>query len=707
MEYNSFYGGRRGASFIIVKSYKTEQEMIEKFALGGQYKEVNYEEYVIIDTENKNDITNGKVYRRGYNYTGDFGGAEYIGQIVGPAGLGPHAEVIEKSEVAKKYQDAEATGDQLDYRYGTGTLDTTTNDLVPGAKGEPNNRTFDDETDKIHWEYFSLRDAQQLESTCYIGYQVPYTVFDFLTEMVTPYNDNGDFSDMTNIIRQPLSEEHPFYEQWKILVPQGVKGDMLNNFRLYTPSVDETMLDAGNVSHTLQAGKTVLIYDYVWYDKKQNGEKKTLYLGEYEVIDDILIDNDGTVTVKYKSNRNNTVFEKRIQWIDSVELKEDGKFTVNYNNGAEPYITNLKWVRNVLLAHDGKVTLVYNNGETEDLLERLQWIDNIQMNENGKVTVTWNNSDTKDFEQLIKWVNEVNLEPTGELTVTFNDGKGPQHLDTLRWVTSTVYDEGTGTITINYNTNENEIFDWKFIKQVNLTEEGNFTVIGNDGYVYLDTEILYPKNVTLEQDGQLTVYKNNGEILYETQLIWIDGMSIENDRFVIHYNNGVLESLDDLVLNQIQETAIPVVGEYAYHLLVYYTAIEKRGEITHNGITGWKSLGQVKDYNGIMIGHNINSISAPELDDPNNALEYLSAIYPQGIVDGYSAGKVVTIGPDDDDKRLYAYDYEKGEWFYLGNPSGVKDVRSVIVGKLDDVEIAAAAQKMPTGSLWFVLEGDE
>ena len=98
MEYNSFYGGRRGASFIIVKSFKTVAEMIAEFSKGNQYTTVNYDEFVIIDTENKNNTDNGKIYRRGYNYTGDLGGAEYVGQIVGPAGLGPHAEMIEKSE---------------------------------------------------------------------------------------------------------------------------------------------------------------------------------------------------------------------------------------------------------------------------------------------------------------------------------------------------------------------------------------------------------------------------------------------------------------------------------------------------------------------------------------------------------------------------------------------------------------------------------
>ena len=61
MEYNSFYGGRRGASFIIVKRYSTIAEMIAAFSQGGDYKTVNYDEYVLIDTENKNDKDNGKI----------------------------------------------------------------------------------------------------------------------------------------------------------------------------------------------------------------------------------------------------------------------------------------------------------------------------------------------------------------------------------------------------------------------------------------------------------------------------------------------------------------------------------------------------------------------------------------------------------------------------------------------------------------------
>lgn len=853
MEYSSFYGGRRGASFIIAKSFKTEEEMIKAFKQGGQYKTVNYDEYVIIDTENKNDITNGKVYRRGYDYTNDMGGAEYVGQIVGPAGLGPHAEIIEKSEVNKKYVESEATGDKLDYRYGKGTLDIQTNDLVPGAKGEINNRTFDEDTDKIHWEYFSLRDDQQLESTCYIGYQVPYTVFDFFTKAVNPYDINGNYADMTAIDRQPLSEEHPFYEQWEISIPKGVKGDLIKNFRLYTPTTDEVLADVEGVEHNLSAGRTVLIYDYWWYDNKQQGEMKTLYLGEYEVIDDITIDADGTVTVIYKSNREDTVFNKRIQWINSVTLTQEGLFTVNYNNGAAPYTTNLIWVRDLALAADGTVTLTYNNKTTVDLDNKLTWIEDVALADTGELTVTYNNEkgteqlnvlqwivgsaynaqageltftyntgktetyeykyigevtldaqgnfivkantgevlldtdiifpttvELKDGYQLIitanngdillnehlkwvedlevaadglitltfndgttenldnkikwivstntdehgvititwndgtttqatgtaKWIDDIALADNGKFTITYNDGKEPVELNTIKWITGTTYSNEDKTLTFNYNTGATEIYEYKYISNVNLTDKGVFTVLDNSGTEILNKVIEYPTAVELVDGYILKITANTGNILLEQNLQWVKDITIEDDRFKLTYNNGTTKILDDVLLNQIEKMSIPTSGDYTYHMLVYYSAKELQGTITWDGITGWIDLGSIKDYNGVLIGMNIDTTNNLELEADINAITYLNETYPNGIVEGYTAGKVVTMGRPESDKRFYAYDYQNNEWFYLGNTNGVADIRSVIAGPEDNTT-EALALNLPTGSLWFVVEGDE
>ena len=85
MAFESFYGGRPGASLAIVHSYSSVREMVEQFRKGGMSTDqVNYGQYAAID--NKTDPDHGNIYRRGLNYSNAEGGAEYIGNMAGPQG---------------------------------------------------------------------------------------------------------------------------------------------------------------------------------------------------------------------------------------------------------------------------------------------------------------------------------------------------------------------------------------------------------------------------------------------------------------------------------------------------------------------------------------------------------------------------------------------------------------------------------------------
>ena len=75
----SFYGGRPGNSFIIITTYRSIKQMTDAFKQGSAYTVVHYDEHVMINTDNKNDPDNGKIFRRGYDFNNDMGGAEYIG----------------------------------------------------------------------------------------------------------------------------------------------------------------------------------------------------------------------------------------------------------------------------------------------------------------------------------------------------------------------------------------------------------------------------------------------------------------------------------------------------------------------------------------------------------------------------------------------------------------------------------------------------
>ena len=77
----SFYGGRPGNSFNIVTNFSTVAEMVAAFKQGPNYTTVHYDQHVIINTSDGTDVDNGKIYRRGYNYTNSMGGAEYVGKI--------------------------------------------------------------------------------------------------------------------------------------------------------------------------------------------------------------------------------------------------------------------------------------------------------------------------------------------------------------------------------------------------------------------------------------------------------------------------------------------------------------------------------------------------------------------------------------------------------------------------------------------------
>ena len=307
---------------------------------------------------------------------------------------------------------------------------------------------------------------------------------------------------------------------------------------------------------------------------------------------------------------------------------------------------------------------------------------------------------------MSKWIESVNVDDNGDMFIEFNDGKGPQKLNNIKWLVKSQFDKAAGKMTFTYNNGDSEEYEYRYIDKVDLNKWGQLTVLDNTGKELCNKTIEYPTKVQLVDNKILKITANTGNVLLEEELKWVEDISVENDKFKVTYNTTETKVLDDVLLNQVDKTAIPVTGQYKYHLLVLYTAEELKGEIFYDGITGWVDLGVVKDYNGILVGTNIDSALTPELDDPENALDYLNSTYPNGVESGYSTGKVITIGHNDTSKRFYSYDYDNNKWIYLGDISGMADVHSVLTGP-EDSTTAAAAERMPTGSLWFVVEGDE
>lgn len=387
---NSFYGGRRGASFVIVKNYLDVLSMVTDFSRGNEFTEVKFDEYVIINNPNKNHPDNGKIFRRGYDYNSDrtlsaitllvddengnyyqevtqekyknlkatdkfvtvekyisdydtsftgiqAHGAEYIGCIVGPAGKAPLLNM-------ESYEATDArSANGFEYRKTSGTYspDSTNPGIIPGKDEEGNFH------DNIEWVCFSIRNDQYGDDTqAYIGFKFPYLVTQMQTSQVEPYDTNGDIADMSNISRvlgvNETINTHPYYNKWHLNIPKGVKGDTFKNLKVTTysawlsslsSSADRVMYDTTQGQSAVyqppqdEINKAIIIYEDWNYDNKQAGEVKYYYLGDYNQIQDVAFEN-GVLTFSF-THEDDESFE--LDYIKQIELSENGTLTLTHS----------------------------------------------------------------------------------------------------------------------------------------------------------------------------------------------------------------------------------------------------------------------------------------------------------------------------------------------------------------------------------------
>lgn len=383
MAENSFYGGRPGYSCVIVRSFSSIDEMVNKFKLGGGYSEVHYNEYVIINTNNKNDKHNGSLYRRGYDYTNDMGGAIYIGTIVGPGGKAPQLELTTIEDIERR-----KNTEGFDDRYNSGEYKPTEN-LIPGKNGEIYN-------DSIKWASYSIRDINNEDTIAYLGFKIPYLVEEFIGESGDPYKTTG-------LVSRQDQNEHPFYQKWKITVPKGIKGDSLQNFRVMV--ANDSIQNYATKQDDIKNQREVLVYDCYTYDNNSQGEHITLYVGPCNMIKDIQISEDGTVTISYTYNADKK-FEKILKTIKTINMGTDGIITVTYNTGAQDTFTQkVKWLTNVDIetakgtdgegSGDQKIHISYNDGSSKAIGNGLNYIIETAINDKFHLLVYYSDPEKR------------------------------------------------------------------------------------------------------------------------------------------------------------------------------------------------------------------------------------------------------------------------------------------------------------------------
>lgn len=726
MAYNSFYGGPQGYSFIIVKSYLSIADMARDFKKGPDYSAVHFNEHVLINTENKNDPDNGKIFRRGYDYTNDLGGAVYIGTIVGPAGKSPMVEMTTIEEVKNLQKEEGYT-----YRYTEGSYNPTVN-LIPGKVSDTE---FNDE---IQWACCSVRNKNNEDTTAYIGFIFPYLVTEYTAQSVSPYfhrSDNTEGFVNQNLITRTDDRSHPYFEKFHIDIPKGLKGDTFKNFRVAPAS--SIIEDYNGKQDDIAHNREVLIYDYYHYDKEEGGEPVTIYLGDYNMIDSINFDEEGTVVIDY-SHDDDLVYTKLFKWVKEVTLDgKTGHFTVKYNHSTDKndnptiYETDLSWVDSISLAHDGTVTLHWTTGETEDLSETLRWIDEIVMKADGTVIVNYNDSTNDTFDNKIQWIDKISLLEDGTFTVKYNNGT-PDYVAYLKWVKDINIDND-GTVHIIYNREDPLVYNKmiKYLDHIYFDETQNkFHAVYNTGDdEVVDNIIKFIKDVYIndsnedpeDNDYKLHIVYNTDEDKAVGQPIkFLDDVYIDDDentnpnadfKFHLTYNTGEIKAVGNPT-NYLLES---VIDPKDYHYLIYYSNANIRKELesagrtrTYNGKDGWLDLGSLRDDDGVLIGFNILPDSIPGIESITFAINYLNSVYPEGLTDPKVYGKIVTVGEPHENKNFYAFDYTYDEndqykgWYYLGT---FADERIwTLVGKENDIELNKDKNKVAIGGVWFIVE---
>lgn len=209
---------------------KRAQGMVQCFAQGAKTTSiVNYGEYVIIDAllnmNEKSNLDNGKIYRRGMDIQNELAGAEYIGQVAGTCGDMPNFDILD--------YDVVAAGAHKESEYKLGNKG-----LVPGATTTGGVTKY---IDGIKYAYANITDKDGQTTGYKIGFQIPYSVIDIIGTAISPYdpkkssyNQSKKQLEYSNLSDRIDDLKHPFYQKWNVSIPKGVKGDSFSQMEVIT-----------------------------------------------------------------------------------------------------------------------------------------------------------------------------------------------------------------------------------------------------------------------------------------------------------------------------------------------------------------------------------------------------------------------------------------------------------------------------------------
>ena len=740
--------------------------MVQCFAQGAKSTNlVNYGEYVLIDTmlnmKSTNNPDNGKVFRRGMDVQSDLAGAEYIGQIVGPQGDTAEIDITTYEEVLGENPHTEKA-----YNIFNGGL-------IAGSKKEQGVRTYEDE---IKYAYATIRDVHGNIEGCLIGFRFPTLVQDFEANSISPYENrvigtSGLESRYTDLITEDTSQyinnqwQHPFYQKWKVSIPQGYHGIDSENIEIvhsYTQPPEYHKKGKVRVYNTFDCNDN----DF-YKDITEKGKKYRILGTEYKYIDDSSLEkiygkyyiekgseynaNPNIISVKIFIDDSYKYVKKEDCYMDIIRYKENDYDNIKNGEVRYFYIGDYNTVERVAIADDGTLTVFYSaNPQPKELEEVLRWIDTknskgITIDDDGTVHIYYNTThepdssdphqvldskgrahDHQDYPTLIDWITNVMLTPEGKFSVLYNnntvkigvdsDGqpiRGNRYETTLQWINYVdfAYD---GTVTFRWNTDltRTETPAYQFSNQIRFLHDVNIENTKTDA-----------------GNPRLNGYEGTGD-----QKVHI---KYNNDG---HIDRPLGEPLNYIIETCISKPSATYPNAPYSHLLVYYADPALRLKLKDKWVRypstkiidryipdpddpsgvkqlpiyhiwdEWVDLGNVRGVAGGI--HTIKNVATlNDLKDtqgnfiPPEKLTNSSGdiINPEGAGWGCTMDSTSSAG-----KEILFYDYQIKQWYSIGSiDSSMIDPSYIIVQDMTDehqMPKETEAAKVKTNGFWLAQE---
>lgn len=650
-----FYGGKSGSTYHLVQHFDSIKAMVDAFQKGGAYNTVNYGEYVIIDTIiNDNHYSsreNGIIYRRGLNYLEDFnpngvllnddyslstedkdekgnkryytvttdqdgnetevfnadmfksalrtfilnpgGGAEYIGQIVGPQGESPETEFIDWKSFLTEYTSGDNGGGQK------GSVEV--NPAAAAAFDENGNVKESEIVDVVKYGYVNICDKDGNIVAVHISIDIPSTVFKYHAESIEPYDSGyAVYDETTNnwtyeglISEDDISKSHPYYWQYGLKVPKGIKGQDLEQFDIELTG--KTLNDGDDIDNSDNNYQ----YYYVTrnYDKSAEGQTTKHFIDswnrtihkitnnginshypqvqrntEYSNGDRVSADGlaNGLILVALNSGitaeslpmlsrkrENDTVNDGSMVW--SVVANEDVEpnlLTIHYTHGDndEVGIRVLDYI--ICNDTDGRIYVKYSDldslvyvGQNQSIL-KVDYIDTPYIDDNGeshtidRLRITYNTYRYNEAGDIASSPN-YSLDAEGKVVYPLTDAEGHnvKFIDEqFKFVDRIETDEATKDVICYYNDGtSNKIGHFKVIDNVALDENNDLIVHYNDGTSDNVAHYKVIKEIKIDEASQdLIVYYDDGTQATLGHYKIISNITVDETtkHLIITYNDG-------------------------------------------------------------------------------------------------------------------------------------------------------------------------